>query len=123
MTDFTDGYLTRYQYMRHVYDGTLTPQNAPAGVGGPFTGVKYRMVETDEQKFDWDGPGEGVLAETQTFEIWTITLNNGAYNPRPNDIFTDVDGKDWNVIKQDKGDLASSARIRPTISLFCWRQQ
>lgn len=120
MTDFTDGYLTRYQYLRKVYDGTLESQD---GTGQTYTGVKYRVVETDEENTNWTAPGDGALAETQTFEVWTITLNSGGYNPKPGDIFTDVDGQPWYVIKQDKGDLISSGRLRPTISLFCWKKQ
>lgn len=123
MTDFTDGYLTRYQYLRHVYDGTLQPQNVPAGVGGPFTGVKYRIVETDEEDLDTDSAGGGSLQEIQTFEIWTITLNNGGYDPRPLDIFTDANGQDWLVVKQDRGDLTSSAGLRPTRNLLCRKKQ
>ena len=123
MTDFTDGYLTRYQYLRHVYDGTLQPQNAPAMVGGPFTGVKYRIVETDEEDLDTDSADGGSLEETQTFELWTITLNSGNYNPKPLDIFTDVNGQDWLVIKQDRGDLTSSAGLRPTMNLLCRKKQ
>jgi hypothetical protein len=123
MADFTDGYLYQYRNMLHVFTGTLQPQNAPVGVGGPFTGVQYRLVETDEEETDDQEPNGGTLAETQTFEIWTITLNAGGYNPKPGDIFIDVDSKKWAVVKQDKGDLVSSSRIRPTISLFCRRIQ
>ena len=121
MADFTDGYLQGYKLLLHVFTGQLQPKDAPAGVGGPFTGVKYRLVETDEEETDDQEPDGGTLSETQTFELWTITINSGAYNPKPGDIFTDADSQKWAVTKQDKGDLVSSGRLRPTISIFCRR--
>lgn len=123
MADFTDGYLYGYQLLLHVFDGTLQPQNVPAGVSGPFTGVKYRIVATDEEDLDTDSADGGSLEETQTFEIWTITLDSGNYNPRPLDIFTDVNGQSWFVIKQDRGELLSSAGLRPTMNLPCRKKQ
>lgn len=123
MADFTDGYMLGYQCLMHVYDGVLQPQNAPVGVGGPFTGVKYRIVDTEEIDSDSQTPGDDVLRDIETFEIWVITLNNGGYMPKAGDLFTDVDGKTWTVIKHGKEDLRNSNRLPPTIRMTCWRKQ
>lgn len=123
MTSILDGYLTGYQWTANVFTGTYQPQNAPPELGGPFTGVKYRLIDVDEEASEGQSPDGATLAETQAFEVWTITLNGGNYNPKPRDIFTDVDGGRWSVIKQDKGDLVTSGRVRPTITLFCRKIQ
>lgn len=122
MADFTDGYLYGYKLLLHVFDGQLQPQSAPAGLG-PYTGVKYRVVETDEEDLDDGAADGGTLGETQSFEIWTITLNAGGYNPKPGDIFIDADEAKWSVVKQDKGSLVSSGRLRPTLTLICRKIQ
>lgn len=123
MADFTDGYATGYLYLTHVYDGTYIPQDAGASAAGPFTGVKYRVVGDTKEDTDPDGVNGGTLRKIREFEIWTITLDSGAYEPKPNDLFKDVDGKTWSVIDSEHGDLRTSSRMPVTISLFCRRKQ
>lgn len=133
MTALLDGNLYGYQWMANVFTGSLTAKNAQSTTG-PFTGVKYRMVEVTENDLAQLGGVELDQETLQAFEVWNITvaagaIAAGAYNITPGDQFTeqflDANGqpKRWNVKLTENDPLVSSAGIHPTTKIVCFKQQ
>ncbi|HWB08402.1 MAG TPA: hypothetical protein VG826_04230 [Pirellulales bacterium] len=99
----TDEYAYGYLYLANVFSGALQPSNASAA---QQLAVKYRKVATSKANVDF-AASLGVLTEVQTFEIWTATLTAGCV-PAINDVWTDKDSVNWNVIKVDADPLVNS---------------
>jgi hypothetical protein len=116
MTNLTDQYAYGYRYLVNVFLGSLQPANTSLG---QQMAVSYRHVETSKANTDWVA-SLGLAAETQTFEIWTITLAGG-YVPAINDVWTDKDGALWNVIKVDADLLVNSGGVPTRYFLFTQR--
>ncbi len=116
MTNFTDQYAYGYRYLVNVFQGSLQPANTSLA---QQTAVSYRHVESSKANTDF-AASLGLTAETQTFEIWTITLAGG-YVPAINDVWADKDGTLWNVIEVDADPLVSSAGVPTRYFLFAQR--